>query len=236
MIAITFALPAESSAFIRSLKNIKRDGPIVRGELKHETSNIDHRTSNICVLHTGVGAAKCTERLGDFLSGQEPALLIATGFCGGTSDELHPGDLVIAENASDPTLLTKARGILSGATVGKIHSANRIIDPAADRYAIGREHGAVAVDMETETIARLCAENSIKLLALRVVSDSPPAPFPAPANVLFDIEKQRTDLSRLLGYIARNPASVIRLAEFAKQIAIAKRKLEAALVSVIAAL
>jgi nucleoside phosphorylase len=200
MIAVTFALPAESSAFIRLLKGIKRDGAILRGTL-------ENRTPDVCVLHTGVGASECEKRVGKFLRDERPQLLIASGFCGGTSDELHPGDLVIADNASEPTLLAKARVTLPTARIGKIHSADRIIDPASDRYAIGRAHGAVAVDMETETVARLCAAESIPVLALRVVSDSTRAPFPAPPNVLFDIEKQRTDFSRLLGYIARNPAS-----------------------------
>jgi adenosylhomocysteine nucleosidase len=229
MIAVTFALPAESSAFIRLLKGIKRDGAILRGTL-------ENRTPEVCVLHTGVGASKCEERVGNFLRDERPQLLIASGFCGGTSDELHPGDLVIADNASEPTLSAKAGATLLNARIGKIHSADRIIDSAADRYAIGREHGAIAVDMETATIARLCAAESIPMLALRVVSDSPAAPFPAPANVLFDIEKQRTNFSQLLSYIARNPASAIRLAEFSRQIVIAKTKLAAALASIIAAL
>jgi len=229
MIAVTFALPAESSAFIRLLKGIKRDGAILRGTL-------ENRTSEVCVLHTGVGASKCEERVGNFLRDEKPQLLIASGFCGGTSDELHPGDLVIADNASEPTLLAKARRTLPNARIGKIHSADRIIDPAADRYAIGRDHDAVAVDMETETVARLCAVQSIPMLALRVVSDSPAALFPAPPNVLFDIEKQRTDFSRLLGYIARNPASALSLAQFSNQIARAKAKLAAALTAVIAVL
>ena len=229
MIVVTFALPAESSAFVCLLKGIKRDGAILRGTL-------EDRTPEVCVLHTGVGASKCEERVGNFLRNERPQLLIASGFCGGTSDELRPGDLVIADNASEPTLLAKARMTLPNARIGKIHSADRIIDPAADRYAIGREHGAVAVDMETETVARLCAAKSIPMLALRVVSDSPGAPFPAPPNVLFDIEKQRTDFSRLLGYIARNPASALSLAQFSNQIAHAKTKLADALNAVIAVL
>jgi nucleoside phosphorylase len=236
MIAVTFALPAESSAFIRLLKAVKRDGALLLGNVERRTPSVEPRTLQLCVLHTGVGKMKCAERVENILHIKKPELLIASGFCGGTNDELEPGDLVIAENASSPELLQKAREILSGAVVGKIHSADRIIDPAADRYAIGREHGAVAVDMETETIARLCTAESIPMLALRVVSDSPAAPFPVPPNVLFDIEKQRTDFSQLLSYIARNPASAIRLAEFSRQIVLAKTKLAAALVSVIAAL
>ena len=229
MTVVTFALPAESSAFIRLLKGIRRDGPILRGTL-------ENRTKEVCILHTGVGASKCEKRVGNFFRDEKPQLLIASGFCGGTSDELHPGDLVIAENASEPTLLAKARLTLPNARIGKIHSADRIIDPAADRYAIGREHGAVAVDMETETVARLCADKSIPMLALRVVSDSPGAPFPAPPNVLFDVEKQRTDFSRLLGYIARNPASALSLAQFSNQITHAKTKLADALTAVLAVL
>ena len=226
MTVVTFALPAESSAFIRLLKGIKRDGAILRGIL-------ENRTPDVYVLHTGVGASKCEKRVGNFLRDERPQLLIASGFCGGTSDELHPGDLVIADNASEPTLLAKARVTLPNARIGKIHSADRIIDPAADRYAIGREHGAVAVDMETETVARFCGAASIPMLTLRVVSDSPAAPFPAPPNVLFDIEKQRTDFSRLLGYIARNPASALSLAQFSNQIARAKTKLADALTAVL---
>jgi nucleoside phosphorylase len=234
MIVVTFALPAESSAFIRSLKNVRRDGAVARGELKHRTSNIEHLTLNICVLHTGVGAAKCEERLGNFLRNETPELLIASGFCGGTKDELRPGDLVIADNASD--LSKKARAILPDAVIGKIHSVDRITDPAVDRYEIGRQHGAIAIDMETETIARLCAERSIPVLALRVVSDSPAAPFPMPPSVLFHIEKQRTNFFALFGYIAHNPVSAIHLAQFSKQTTHARTKLADALCAVIHAL
>jgi len=236
MIAVTFALPAESSAFIRSLKDVKRDGTTVRGQLEYQTSNIERPRSEILVLHTGVGGKECENRLRDFLRGTQPELLITSGFCGGTNDELHPGDLIIAENASNPELLEKARAILPAAIVGRIHSADRIIDPAADRYAIGREQQAIVVDMETETIARICAEKSIPALALQVVSDSPVAPLPAPPDVLFDLEKQRTDFFLLLGHIARNPPSAIHLAEFSKQIAVAKAKLADALCAVISAL
>ena len=227
MIVVTFALPTESSAFIRFLKNIRRDGVVVRG-------NVEHRTSDICVVHTGVGAAKCEERLGNFFRAETPELVIASGFCGGTTDELHPGDLVIADNASD--LSRKARAILPGAVVGKIHSADRIVDPAVDRYEIGREHGAIAIDMETKTITRLCADRSIPVLVLRVISDSPAAPFPAPPNVLFDVEAQRTKFTALVAYLARDPASAVRLAQFSQRITRAKTKLADALCAVIHAL
>src|SRR5438045_8450222 len=87
MIVVTFALPTESSAFIRFLKNVRRDGAVVRG-------NVEHRTSDICVVQTGVGAAKCEERRGNFLRADRPEVLMASGFCGGSTDGLNPGGLV----------------------------------------------------------------------------------------------------------------------------------------------
>lgn len=226
MIAVTFALPAESSAFVRALGNRKRDGAIVRGELSG---------AEICVFHTGVGARECEKRLTKFLNDERPRLLIASGFCGGTNDELHPGDLVVAENRSDAELTKKTCEVLSGAILGKLHSADQVIDPAVDRYAIGRDHSAIAIDMETETIARVCAEYSIPMVALRVISDSVTAPFPAPPSVLFDVDSQRTKFTALLAFLARNPNAAIRLAEFSKQIAMAKVKLADALVTIVRA-
>ena len=117
-----------------------------------------------------------------FLLRNKPNVIVSSGFCGGTSDELKPCDLIIAENFSDKTLTERAREILDEVVTGKIFSADRVIDPAGDRYAIGREHGAIAIDMETATIARLSADFAVPMLALRVISDSPAAPFPAPPS------------------------------------------------------
>src|SRR5205823_13375962 len=138
-------------------------------------SNIKHQTA-VCVLHTGVGARECEKRLRDFLQLERPSILISSGFCGGTSDDLMPGDLVLGENFSAGHLSARAKEIVSQAHSAKLFSADRVVDPARDRYAIGREHGAIAIDMETQTIARLCAEEAIPMLSLRVVSDSPAAP------------------------------------------------------------
>jgi len=53
MIAVTFALPAESSAFVRLLKGVKREGAVLRGNIERPTPNAQRL--NVCVLHTGVG-------------------------------------------------------------------------------------------------------------------------------------------------------------------------------------
>lgn len=224
MIAVTVALPVESSAFARSLQGRVRVGFITRGILARK---------EIALVHTGVGSEKCRERLVEFFRRNKPETMISTGFCGGTSDDLRPGDMVIAQNFSQPELAKRAGEILSHAASGKLHSADRVIDPAADRYSLGRNHGAIAIDMETETIARLCAEFAVPLLALRVISDSPAAPFPAPPELLFDLRAQRTRLIPLFSHLARHPGAIGAMAIFSRQIALAKNQLAKALQTIV---
>ncbi|MEP7071932.1 MAG: hypothetical protein ABI839_06060 [Verrucomicrobiota bacterium] len=214
MIAVTFALPAESSAFTRTLAAT----PLGAEE--------------VVVVHTGVGARSCEKHLGEFLKYKTPRLLISSGFCGSTSDDLKPGDIVVAENYSTPALLKEVRARPS-IHLGTLFSAEHVIDNVEDRYQIGRTQGAIAIDMETETIARLANAANILMLSLRVVSDAPACPFPAPPDVLFDLESQRTRPGVLLAYLARNPGAILRLAKFSKQIAFARTKLADALCALI---
>jgi nucleoside phosphorylase len=226
MIAVSFALPAESSAFVRAI-NARRHGQFHRGKISGK---------DVVIVHTGVGRLTCEKRLTSFLQKERPQIFVSSGFCGGTADEHKPGDLVLAENFVPADFVNQIQKIFPGVRCGKIFSANEVVDAALDRYKLGREHGAIAIDMETETIARVLSQASIPMFALRVISDSPAAPFPAPPEVLFNVEEQRTDYWRLLAHLARNPARVARLANFSKQVAYARTKLSEALCAVIAGL
>jgi nucleoside phosphorylase len=84
--------------------------------------------------------------------------------------------------------------------------------------------------METEFIARACAEHGVPLLSLRVITDTPHQPFPAPMNVLFDMERQRTDYRQLSSYVLKNPATLWRLIRFGIRVAHARKALTEAIV------
>ena len=225
MIAVSFALPAESSDFIRRLQNrTRRRGParISSGSLH----GID-----VVVLHTGVGAKASKERMAVFLSEHGPNLLISAGFAGGLTNDLQPGDLLLADNFSSATLLASAQAALAQKAphLGKLATTETMADSLGEREALARETGACAVDMETAIIAAACSERDLPLLSLRVVTDTPEFPFPAPAHVLFDLEKQKTKLTALVSYLARNPAALGRLAAFGKRVAAARHRLSEAL-------
>ncbi len=195
MIAVAFALPAESSEFLR---RHGRDVP---------------------VLHTGVGPQIASARMRAFLAeNPKPRLLLSAGFVGALDPSLQVGELFLADNF-DPAA---ARALLPEAQVGKLASTLAVTDSAAARSALAAKTGARAVDMETEALAAECARAGVPLLSLRVITDTPAHPLPAPPHVLFDLERQRTPALRLAFYLATHPAAIPRLLAFAQEIAAAR--------------
>ena len=226
MIAITFALPAESADFRRLLTG-RRD--VVSNGVKAIHGQRHGKT--IALLHTGVGQTACEERIGAFLRAQPLSCLISGGLAGGLSNNLSVGQLLVAENFADRNFLATTRKLLTKhhAQFGTLHTAPTMVDKARERAALAVETGAVAVDMETEFIARECATLGIPLLSLRAISDTPLQPFPVPPRVLFDQVRQKTPLASLVFYLTRHPISAIRMIGFLQRISHARRAMTAAL-------
>jgi nucleoside phosphorylase len=239
MVAITFALPAESAEFLRCLRDKSRAD---RNGIRTIRGKIDDRA--VEVLHTGVGENVCRQRMAKFLSAtgrirrgkhdQHFDYLISAGFAGALNDRLQVGDLLIAKNFS--TLWSaENRSSLSSLP---IHIADLLTVPALinsgeDRNKLALTSGAMAVDMETEFIARACTVHGLPLLSLRVVSDTPKELFPGPTDVLFDVERQQTQMLKLATYFFAHPHRVPRLLQFARRIVRARRILASALVTIV---
>jgi len=229
MIAVTFALPTESSDFLRHLRNQSRTD---RSGIRTIRGTIDDRA--VEVLHTGVGEKVCRQRVAEFLQDQQFDLLISSGFAGALNDRLQIGDLLLAKNFSTVELSE----VGSSFSRLPIHEADlltvrALIDSNDERNKIAHTSGAAAVDMETEFIARACAEHGIPLLSLRVITDTPREPFPAPPNVLFDIEQQQTRFLTLATFFLARPNRVPQLIQFARRIARVRKIIASALFDVV---
>jgi nucleoside phosphorylase len=228
MIAVTFALPAESSEFLRRLGNKSRAD---RNGLSIVHGTIDHRS--IEVLHTGVGEKICKRRIENFLENQQFDFLISSGFAGSLNHELQVNDLLLAKNF----LTLDPKNTQSSLSNVSIYAANMLtvpalIDSSQERERLARESGASAVDMETEFISRACKAHGVPLLSLRIVTDTPTQPFPAPPSVLFDVQRQRTHIAALAKFLLANPRRMPGLVQFARRIARARTILTNALIEI----
>jgi len=229
MIAVTFALPAESSGFLRLLQNKSKRR---NNGITTIAGKIDNHV--IEIFHTGVGGKICRQRIARFLKDRKLECLINAGFAGALNDQLGVGDLLLARNFSTADLSLT----LDSLAHLPIHIANLLtvpsmIDSSEERNRIAQTTGAVAVDMETEFIACSCAEHGVPLLSLRVISDTPRHPLPAPPSVLFDLDEQRTHFGRLAFYMAKNPTAIWRLISFARGIGRARERLSNAIIALV---
>lgn len=232
MIAITFALPVESSNFVRRLEkpnlNSREGVENIRGRLHGKT---------VVVIHTGVGQNSCRERMEIMLQRERFEYLISAGFAGALEKDLRVGHLLVSENFSSAELLASPRLELAdaGTFLGTLLTMTRVIESPGERETLKEKTGAAAVDMETETIAAVCKVHDLPMLSLRAISDTASEPLPAPAHVLFDVAKQKTDFLRLAGYLLTHPSAFGRLNAFRTRVAIARKSLANALDQIVRA-
>ena len=232
MIAITFALPAESSDFVRRLQNAGRNSregvESVRGQLHGK---------NVAVIHTGVGRTTCRDRMEVLLRRENFEYLISAGFAGALEKDLCVGHLLVSENFSSEELLQSPKLSLADETtfLGKLLTVPRMVESIHERESLNKKHGAAAVDMETEVIVELCQAHNLPTLSIRAISDTAAEPFPAPAHVLFNVAKQKTDFVRLGAYLATHPSAFGRLNAFRARVTTARKALADALDQIVRA-
>src|SRR2546430_13480617 len=151
MIAVTFALPAESSEFIRRLRD--RTG-VDRNGVRIIAGKINDRA--IEVLHTGVGEKACRQRVAKFLQDQQFDVLISTGFAGALNDQLKVGDLLLAKNFSTIELNNRRKSFSSL----PIHEADlltvrALIDSNYERNKIADREHTSELQSQSNLVCRL---------------------------------------------------------------------------------
>jgi adenosylhomocysteine nucleosidase len=166
-IAILFALRRESAPFLRRLRDRTS---IVKGVCPAWRGLID--STPVVALETGVGASASERALG-WLHGQEtPALVIATGFSGALCESLHVGDVVVAsEVCAESGGKWPALTLGASEFMGRIVTSSRLAGDPGEKERLKREHNAVAVDMESATVARFCALQGWPFACVRSISD-----------------------------------------------------------------
>jgi adenosylhomocysteine nucleosidase len=196
------------------------------------------------MLETGAGAAATMTALSWCLSRPRcdnrkcyrPAFVLSAGFSGALQPEQRVGDLVLATEVVDPqghiwpTFCPKAlanRNI----TAGRVLTMPEVVGDPREKQQLGRQYQAVAVDMESAVVARLCAEHHIPFACLRVISDDWET---ALSPQLMDLLRQgRVSIPRLVANVLRHPKLIGGLWRLAGQTRTAARRLLEPLTTVI---
>jgi|SRR5579875_427655 adenosylhomocysteine nucleosidase len=250
---IVFTLRRESMYFRRAYRLQQRfcDAPCCaqfRGERRKrgpDASLGKTRPDPFCsvMLETGIGAAAMETALRWCLSGPRfggipyrPRLLVSAGFSGALQAEQRVGDLVLATEVIDaqgqrwPAFQPPAwtdRAIAAG----RLLTMPKLVSDPQEKRRLGRQYEALAVDMESAVVARLCHHHNVPFACLRVISDDGQTALSP--HLVGLLRQQRVSLPRLAAQLLRHPQLIGELVRLAGQTRHAAQQLLAPLAAVI---
>jgi hopanoid-associated phosphorylase len=158
--------------------------------------------------------------------------VISFGVAGGLDPSLAPGAVVVAERIvnggdgfdTDPGWCAALRQALPWAVVGTVVGVDAAVASVADKQALQRVTGALAIDMESHLGARLAQAADLPFIACRVVLD--PAGRAVPSAALAALGHDgRTRVAALLGSLAGHPHQLAGLLQLARDATIARAAL-----------
>lgn len=174
--AFVFALGVESGGLVDLLKDVERS--------KH-AHGVEHAGKlngrEVVVVEGGVGQQAAARATAEVIRFYQPRRVISAGFGGGLVAELRRGHVLIAQevvNAAgerldmDVKVDTRSLAGAKGIHAGRLLTVDRIVREPEERRQLAERHGAMACDMETFAVAKVCRELGVPLAAIRIISDA----------------------------------------------------------------
>ncbi|MEX2139207.1 MAG: hypothetical protein WD894_08100 [Pirellulales bacterium] len=210
-VGLVVALPLESGYFedrLAGVISIKGHGFTVR------TGGLHGR--GVAVAISGHGRAAAAQAAEALIAGHRPRWLISAGFAGGLQSELTRSDIVMADGvvgehgerlSIDLRLPGGEEGLGRGIHVGRLLTVDRIIHKAGEKRALGEQHQAIAVDMESLAVAQVCQREKQRFLAIRAITDTVDDELPRDVERLLNRPTMVRKLGAAAGSLLRRPSA-----------------------------
>lgn len=150
-----------------------------------------------------------------------PDLIICAGFGGALQDRARPGDVVVGTESLElvedlgHAIQHRSVSILPpgpdlpdcvapyAVHRGKILTTSEIVLRGVVKQRLGQATGALALDMETSPVARVCAARGTRLLGIRCITDGTREDLPEQLNDFFMLGQLQ--LRRIFATCNRHP-------------------------------
>ncbi|MBV9687716.1 MAG: phosphorylase [Alphaproteobacteria bacterium] len=157
---------------------------------------------------------------------QNANCLISFGIAGALAPHLRPGDVVIsAEVVSADHRWVAAEGFQAraaalarqiGAFEGAVFGAPIILATEEEKRRAWRDTGALAVDLESDVVARIASQAGIPFIVARTIADTAYRELP-PAALIPLSEAGTPNLARVLASVLRRPRQITTLIALARE-------------------
>lgn len=161
----------------------------------------------------GGGVAQTLERLLE-AQAADACAIASFGLTGALQDGLAIGDWIIGERLTgaiaaetDPAWRDALKRRLPDARIGTFFADGSMIASVDHKRALGREHGAHAVDMESHIAAKVAARHGLPFMVVRIVSDGVEHMLP-PAITVSMKPGGAIDSRAMIGSLLRQPGQL----------------------------
>ncbi|MGQ9455851.1 MAG: phosphorylase family protein [Armatimonadota bacterium] len=227
-IGLQFALDVELNAYLTASRKAG-----FRVEFAGNHVVVDLGNSKLFTLASGIGLQNAL-RASEILADMGVFCIISSGIAGALDRRLCSGDIVVAKRVlsearqgyglvnCDPVIISLATG--GGRHYigsGDIVSSRHVVRTPEERARMYAATGAVAVDMESYAVGRLCKKKGLKFAVIRAVADTYD-------DNLTGVFKDTQASPSLLGFakqLACRPSSVPRFVRLYSQVVLAVRQL-----------
>ncbi|MGQ0633221.1 MAG: phosphorylase family protein [Planctomycetaceae bacterium] len=207
-VGIVYATPMEINPFLDRCEKIRK---YVGGKFTFRGARL--REARIALVQSGVGYAAATQATQALLDGHTPQWIVSAGFSGALAPELKIGDIVVGNSLADEQghaleiKMQMPADPAAGRHVGRLLTTDRIVRTVAEKMALAQLHQAIAVDMESLAVARVCRDVHVPCMAVRAISDDLSADLPPEIlTMLGDTGTVR--LGAAVGALWRRPGSI----------------------------
>lgn len=152
--------------------------------------------------------------------------LMSFGIAGALAPDLRAGDVVLSAEVvsagqrwqADVRFQDRVAELAGeiGAFSGPVLGASAILATEADKGRAWRETGALAVDLESDVVARIAAQAGIPFLVARTIADTAFRELP-PAALIPLSEAGTPKLALVLASVLRRPAQIRPLIRLARE-------------------
>jgi hopanoid-associated phosphorylase len=192
--------------------------------------------NTVLVAYSGAGA-KNAQAAAELLVAKGATQLISWGSAAGLDTALRPGDLTLADSLIDSNDFEMAvnadwhhysKNLLSKfVTVhtGRLAESQGIVSSSKEKQLFQTITGAMALDMESNAIAKIAQHHGLPFLAIRAIVDPVTMDLPRAIEYAANTEGDIV-LSRLLMFLALHPVELPRLIRLGLQFGAAKKTLK----------
>ncbi len=193
-------------------------------------------SQTVLMLETGLGAVAMQTALRWCLHAPRfgtvpyrPRFVISAGFSGALQPEQHVGDVILATEVVDggkncwPVTLLPDTQINDAQRRGRLLTWPDLVGDPQEKKRLGRHYQALAVDMETAVLARLCHEHGVPFTCVRVISDDLNTPLSP--HLIALLQRGRVSAPRLALSLLRQPTLLGELWHLAGQTRTAAKQL-----------